>query len=91
MSWNLISQHIDKQQGAHILRLEDAWSKARHMIKILIGMDCCPLCGHVQPKTNTGELDVRAILARELAALERVHSNIDAHAKRWGVPVRKTK
>lgn len=89
MSWELKSQHVDKQLGMHILHLEEAWSKARHIIQILIGMDSCPLCGHVQPKTNTGEIDVPAILARELSALERVHQIIDAHAKRWNVRIRR--
>jgi hypothetical protein len=91
MSWDVVSQHIDKQLGHHIIHLQDAWSKSRHIIQIMIGKDHCPLCGHVHPKTNTGELDVRAIIARNVEALETVHANIDAHAKKWGVAVRQPK
>jgi hypothetical protein len=91
MSWQVVTQHVDKQLGMHIIHLRDAWSKAHHIVQILIGHDSCPLCGHVKPKTNTGELDPRKIVAQEVAALEKVHSNIDSYSKRHGVPVKLAK
>lgn len=91
MSWDVTHQYVEKQTGYHVIHLQDAWSKARHILQIMIGKDHCPMCGHVHPKTNTGELDMRALIATEIAALETVHSNIDAHAKKWGVAVRQPK
>ena len=91
MSWSVVKEHVDKQIGHHIIHMQEAWSKAEHIVQIIIGKDSCPLCGHVWPKTNTGELDPRAIKAAELASLELVHKNMDAYAKKNSIAIRKVR
>lgn len=89
MSWSKVREHIDHQIGMHVIHLEHAFTKAQHKLQIWLGMDACPLCGHVVPKTNTGELDPHAFVAQEIAALERVHGNIEAYARKHRVPIRR--
>jgi hypothetical protein len=87
MSWKRVREFVDHQTGMHVMHLENPVTKATHKLQIWIGMDSCPGCGHVMPKTNTGEIDPRAHEAAELAALDQVHDNIDAYARKHRVPV----
>lgn len=87
--WIVTDQVVDHQLGMHIVHLEDSLTKAQHKLQICIGADSCPHCGHVVPKTNTGELDPRALIAAETAALEQVHADINRYAKTHKVRARK--
>jgi hypothetical protein len=89
--WQRVKHHVDKALGMHIFHFEEALSGAKHRLQILIGYDSCPLCGHIWPKTNTGEINPFDYEARELAALHAVHANMDHYAKRTGAPVKKVR
>jgi hypothetical protein len=87
MSFTIHSQHVDKALGRHYVRLHDPDSGAEHHLVIYLGHDACPTCGHVKPKTNTGELDFRAILAEELKNLTVSHAQSEQYAKKHGIPI----
>jgi hypothetical protein len=87
--WKRTKQHINYALGMHVLWFEEALSGASHRLQILIGHEFCPLCGHVWPKTNTGELDPQAFEAAELVALTQSHANMDAYGKKNGIPRRR--
>lgn len=87
--WQRVKHHVDKALGFHIFHLEEPSSGAQHKLQILISHDSCPTCGHVIPKTNTGEIDPFAIERAELALLNKVHENMDAYIRRTGAPVKK--
>lgn len=87
--WLRKSHEIVKSLGMHVFHLEEPVSGAEHKLQICIGHDSCPLCGHVIPKTNTGELAPYEYEKQELANLDHSHGNQDAYAKKHQVPVRK--
>ena len=87
MAWDLKEHHFDHTIQRHYAVLHDPATVAEHHLIIFVGHDACPTCGHVQPKTNTGELDFQAILREELAALEKSHAQSVAYAKKFRVPV----
>ena len=87
MSWQLKEHHLDKHLGRHYAILHEPVTGAEHHIIVLTGHDTCATCGHVQPKTNTGELDFKEILKSELEALEQSHAQSEAYAKRHGIPI----
>lgn len=89
MSWNLKEHHFDHTAQRHYAVLHDPATGAEHHLVIYTGHDSCPTCGHVQPKTNTGELDFAAILSEQIANLEQSHAQSVAYAKRHNVPVKK--
>lgn len=89
MSWDLKHHHFDHTLQRHYAVLHDHETGAEHHLVIHTGHDSCPHCGHVQPKTNTGELDFKAILAEQLANLEQSHAQSVAYAKRHNIPVKK--
>jgi hypothetical protein len=87
--WKRTKQYIDYATGHHVFWFEEALSGASHRLQIIIGHESCPLCGHVWPRTNTNQLDPQAFEAAELAALAQSHANMDAYAKKNGVPRRR--
>lgn len=87
--WQRKAHEIVKALGMHVFHLEEPISGAEHKLQICLSHDACPLCGHVVPKTNTGDLDPYAYEKAELAALDKAHANMDGYGKKWGVPVRK--
>ena len=91
MSWEKVAEHIDEAQGTHSIFLEDRSCSpvAQHQIHILIGHDACVACGHVKPKANTGELDPRAIIAGEIAALNARTANVKAYGRKHNVRPKK--
>jgi len=89
MSWQVKDQHVDLSLGRHYVVLHEPVTGAEHHVAIYVGHDSCPLCGNVQPKTNTGELDVKAILKQEMEVLEASHAQSRAHAQKHNVPILK--
>ncbi len=89
MSWKLKHHEFDHTVQRHYAVLHDPATGAEHHLAIYTGHDSCALCGHVQPKTNTGELDFKAILQEELANLEASHAQSVAYAKKHNIPVKK--
>jgi hypothetical protein len=89
MGWQLKEHSLDYQSGRHYAILHDPQTKAEHHLIIYLSHDSCPVCGHVQPKTNTGELDFQTILKEELANLEKAHAQSVAYAKKFRIPAKK--
>lgn len=92
MSWEKVAEHIDEAQGTHSVFLEDKTCSpvATHEVHILIGHDYCPTCGHVKPKTNTDELDPKAIISAEIAALTTRTANVKAYGRKHNVRPKKS-
>ena len=86
MTWQLKQHEFDHMIGRHYAVLHDPATGAEHHLIIFTGHDACPTCGHVYPKTNTGELDFKAILKEELSALEKSHAQSAAYAKKFNIP-----
>lgn len=89
MAWQVKAQHLDKRLGMVIVHLHEPESGAEHRLQICVGADSCPLCGHVHIKTNLGQVDARAILARELEQLQADHAQQEAYARKFNIQVRK--
>ena len=89
MAWQLKNHDFDHQVGRHYAVLHDPATGAEHHIVIHTGHDSCPTCGHVKPKTNTGDLDFKAILREELANLEQSRMQSAAYVHRHNIPVAK--
>ena len=89
MAWTLKHHHFDHTVQRHYAVLHDPATGAEHHLVIYTGHESCLLCGHVVPKTTTGELDFPAILKAELAALEQAHAQSVAYAKKNNIPVKK--
>ncbi len=89
MSWKRVKRVVDKAIGMDIFHLEEDRSGAEHKLQIVIGHDSCPLCGHVVPKDNLGQIDPAAHERAELAALETSHANMDKYIARTGATVKK--
>ena len=89
MSWQVREQHVDLSLGRHYVVLHEPVSGAEHHLMIYVGHDSCPTCGAVKPKTNTGDIDFKAILKQEIEALEASHAQSAAHAKLHNVPILK--
>ena len=87
MSWQMKDQHLDKALGRHYVTLHKPETGAEHHLIVLVGHDSCPACGHVTPKDNVGDLDFKAILKSEMAALEESHAQAHKYAAKHGVPV----
>jgi len=85
MSWSLKSDEVDLSLKRHYMVLEESQTGEQHHVAIYLGHDSCPLCGHVKPKTETGELDMQAILRQEIAALEASAAQTTAHARKHNV------
>lgn len=93
MSWQKKNdpQHkelLDLRTGMHIIPLHEPDSGAEHKLQIETVHDSCPLCGHVKPKTNLGEIDAKKLITDEIAALNLSHNNQRAYARKHSVPVR---
>lgn len=86
MSWDLKAHEFDHTVQRHYAVLHDPVTGAEHHLVIYAGHDSCPTCGHVKPKTNTGQLDFKAILKEEIANLEKSHAQSVAYAKKFNVP-----
>lgn len=89
MSWEVKLQQLDKRLGMVIIHLHEPDSRAEHKLQIMVGHDACPHCGHLTLKTNTGDLDPRALLAEEMKLLEASHAQQDAFARKHGIPLRR--
>jgi hypothetical protein len=89
MAWDLKAHEFHHSLGRHYAVLHDPTTGAEHHLVIYTGHDSCPTCGHVKPKANTGELDFKAILRDELAALEKSRAQSAAYAKKFNVPAAK--
>ena len=89
MSWDVKHQQFDHEKQRHYVVLHDPATGAEHHVIIYTGHDSCPTCGHVKPKTNTGELDLQAIIRDELANLEESHRQSVAFVKKHNLPVAK--
>jgi hypothetical protein len=89
MAWQVKEQHVDLSLGRHYIVLHEPISGAEHHIAVYVGHDSCALCGHASPKTNTGDLDMKAILKKEIEALEASHAQTAAHARKHNVPILK--
>lgn len=91
MSWEKVREHVDEAQGTHTMFLEDRASQppARHQLTILLGPRSCPLCGHATPFDNLGEIDPKAVLEREIAALEEASAAKRAYRLKHKIPGRK--
>jgi hypothetical protein len=85
MSWEKKSEHVDMALKRHYVVLEESQTGAQHHVSIYLGHDSCPLCGHVKPKTETGEIDPHAIIRQEIAELEGSAAHTHAYARRHGV------
>lgn len=80
-------QHVDKALGRHYIVLHEPGTGAEHHTIIYTGHDSCPTCGHVKPKTNLGEIDLKELLKSEIAALEAAHAQTHAWAQKHNVPI----
>ena len=89
MSWDVKHQHFEHDIQRHYAVLHDPTTGAEHHVIIYTGHDSCPTCGHVKPKTNTGEIDLKAIIKEELANLEQSHQQSAAFVKKHNLPVAK--
>lgn len=87
MSWQVSRQHVDKALGHDIIHLHEPQSGAEHIIQIIVGHQSCPVCGHVRPKTDLGDIDRHAIIAQEIANLELSHANAEAWARKHRIPI----
>lgn len=81
MAWQVKEQYLDEAMGHHVIHLHDPEVGALHVLQIIVNHDACPLCGHVSPKTNLGDIDVKAIIAEELQNLEKSRENERSHAR----------
>ena len=89
MSFQLKDQHVDEQLGRHYITIHDPETGAEHHLAIYTGHHSCPLCGHVKPHDNLGEIDHKAIIKEEIALLEASKAQTRAHAKKHGIPILK--
>jgi hypothetical protein len=84
MSWQVKEQFIDKALSQHYIKLHDPDSGAEHHLIIHIGPDSCPLCGHVTPKTNLGEIEPQALIKVEIENLEKAKAAAKNYALKHG-------
>ena len=89
MSFEIKEQHVDKGIGRHYILLHDPETGAEHHLALYTGHHSCPLCGHVKPITNLGEIDLKALLKEEFANLEISKAQTVAWAKKHNVPILK--
>jgi hypothetical protein len=88
MSVKLDDLYFDAATG-HVVAKMSHENGAQHRLQIIGGFDSCPHCGHVVPKNNLGEVDIRAILAAELAAFEKAQADTGAWVRKFNVPLKK--
>lgn len=89
MSWKLDSLDFDGEISHVVAKISHSETGAQHRLQIAAGFDHCPHCGHVVPKNNLGQIDIRAIIARELESLERAHAQDIAWIRKHNIPARK--
>lgn len=82
---------LDMRTGMHVITLHDPDTGAEHKLQFFIGVECCPLCGKVPHKTETGHIDVNKHVEETISMLEENHVNQREHAKKHRVPIRKAK
>lgn len=87
MSHQVKSHHVDMLEGRHYIVLHDPETNSEHHIAVYVNHDTCPTCGHVQPKTNTGELDIKAVIRDEIANLEQSKAQVRDSARKHNVPL----
>lgn len=88
MSWKVKEEHADLSLKRHYIVLEESLTGEQHHVAIYLGHDACPTCGHVTPKTETGEIDLKMILEEEIAGLEQSAQQTLAHAVKHRVTIK---
>lgn len=89
MTWLKKAEFADLRTGMHVVTLTEPDTGAEHKLQVQIGADTCPHCGHCAPKTNFGEIDMPKLIAEEIAARNKSHNDMRAHAQKHRVPVAK--
>lgn len=91
MAWEKVHEEINEAEGMHLVVLRESTSQAEHHLMIHLEHDSCPTCGHVKAKENLNEIDVRALIASEIAALNDSTERMRAYARKHKVPTKKTR
>lgn len=81
MAWEKVREEIIEAEGIHLVVLRESTSKAEHHLMIHLGHDACPTCGHVKAKENLDEIDPRALIAAEIAALNESTERMRTYAR----------
>lgn len=86
MSFQIHEQYLDLESGHHVVKLRDG--KKEHIVQWPVGIDSCPTCGHVHPKTNLDEIDPKAMVAEVIESINQSHTNMHEYAKKHGIPIK---
>jgi hypothetical protein len=87
MPFHLHQQYLDLASGFHVIELRDERGH-QHVLQLGVGHDACPACGAVHLKTNLGELDPAAAIAKHNGALNTSQENMLAYAGKHGLTVK---
>ena len=91
MSFQVRQQHVDEALGRHYVEIHDPETGAEHHVVIYLGHASCPMCGHIRPHDNLGQIDHKALIKEEIQNLEQSRNQVREHARKHGIPLLKAK